>query len=163
MPPEFSRRLPLGLVGPGGRRESLVATPEECAALAARFDLLGIDSLSAELHLRPDADGAVLAAGELRAEVIQACVVTLESVPQRVEERLAFRLLPPGQAESDGPEDLDEIACPDGVADLGEAVAEQLALALDPYPRAPGAELPPEAQDASGGAFAALDRLKRSN
>ncbi|MCO6417698.1 DUF177 domain-containing protein [Siccirubricoccus sp. KC 17139] len=163
MPPEFSRRLPLGLVGPGGRTESLAATPEECAALAARFHLLGIDSLAAELRLRPDSDGAVLAEGALTAEVTQACVVTLEPVPQRVEARLAFRLLSPGQEESDGPEDLDEIACPDGVADLGEAVAEQLALALDPYPRAPGAELPPEATESETGPFAALGRLKRPN
>lgn len=160
MPVEFSRPLALGLVGPGGRSESLVATPEECAALARRFNILEVSSLAAVLRLSQEPDGAVLAEGRLSAAVTQACVVTQEPVPELVDVPVAVRLLPPGQEEADGPEDIDEIACPDGVADLGEVVAEQLALALDPYPRAPGAELPAEAQDGTAGAFAALARLK---
>jgi hypothetical protein len=46
-------------------------------------------------------------------------------------------------------------------------VAEQLALSLDPYPRAPGAELPPldEPEEpvapAKPNPFAVLGRLKR--
>ncbi len=54
-----------------------------------------------------------------------------------------------------------------GGIDLGEAVAQQLALALEPYPRAPGAALPEEPCARTGGAraaegpFAALESLKR--
>jgi uncharacterized metal-binding protein YceD (DUF177 family) len=162
MQPEFSRPLPLGTVGPAGRHVAITATPAECEALSRRFHLLGIAALAAELRLTPEPDGAVRAEGRFTATVTQACIVTLEPVEQQMAESLAFRLLPPEQEEADGPEDLDEIACPDGVADLGEAVAEQLALALDPYPRAPGAELPPEAQDGQAGAFAALAALRRS-
>jgi hypothetical protein len=44
------------------------------------------------------------------------------------------------------------------VLDLGEAVAEQLALALDPYPRVPGAELPEIESDPQERPFAALRR-----
>ena len=45
------------------------------------------------------------------------------------------------------------------VLDLGEAAAEQLALSLDPYPRAPGAELPEVATEAEANPFAALRRM----
>jgi len=160
--PEFSRPLALGMVREGGRRLSLTATPAECAALAARFGILALDSLGAELHLTTEPEGTVRAEGRIAARLTQACIVTLEPVPQAVDEPVAFRLLPPGREPQDGPEDIDEIECPDGTADLGEAVAEQLALALDPYPRAPGAELPDEATDRSADAFAALSALRRN-
>jgi hypothetical protein len=45
--------------------------------------------------------------------------------------------------------------------DLGEATTEQLALALDPFPRKPGAEIPPEAKEAPEGPFAALGRIRK--
>ena len=60
------------------------------------------------------------------------------------------------QPEAEGPP---EPVGPQGI-DLGEAVAQQLAIALDPYPRAPGAALPEEPR-AAGGPFAALKSLKR--
>lgn len=161
MPPEFARPLALGLVGPAGRQEALEATQAECAALAHRFGIFGVERLSAALRLAQAPDGAVLAEGRLSAAVTQACVVSLEPVPELIDVPIAFRLLPPGQEEADGPEDLDEIACPDGIADLGEAVAEQLALALDPYPRAPEAELPAAAREGPESAFAALAALRR--
>ena len=39
-------------------------------------------------------------------------------------------------------------------------MAEQLALALDPYPRAPGAALPSEANDAAEHPMAGLAKLR---
>jgi len=161
LPPEFHRPVPLGTIGHAGRRLLLEATAAECAALAARLDILGIDRLSAEMRLRPEEDGTVLVEGRLSASLTQACVVSLEPVAETVDEPIAFRLLPPGREPQDGPDDLDEIESPDGVADLGEAVAEQLALALDPYPRAPGAVLPDAAGGALTGGFAALAALRR--
>ena len=159
--PEFSRPLPLGLVGPEGRREVLEADEAERAALARRFGIPEVQHLRAELRLRPEPDGAVRAEGRLAAAVVQLCVVTLEPVPQRVEEAVALRLLPAGLEPSDEPDDAaDEIATRNGVADLGEAVAEQLALALDPYPRAPDAVMPAEAHDSGGHPLAALAKLR---
>lgn len=157
LPPEFSRRLRLGLVTPEGRREVLEADDAERAALARRLGIPVVERLRAELLLRPEADGAVRAEGTLEAAVVQTCVVTLEPVAQLVAERVSLRLLPAGREAHDDPDDeADEIATANGVADLGEAVAEQLALALDPYPRAPDAVLPDEAQEAAENAFAAL-------
>lgn len=158
--PEFSRPFPLGSVGPDGRREVLEADEAERAALAARFGIPAVESLRAELRLRPEADGAVRAEGRLAAEVVQSCVVTLEPVAQRVEEAVALRLLPAGLEPRDDPDEPDEIPSRNGVVDLGEAVAEQLALALDPYPRAPGAVLPAEAADEAERPMAALAKLR---
>lgn len=171
--PEFSRPVPLGLVGPEGRPMVLEARPAECEALARRLGILGVAAVRAELDLRPAAGGAVVARGHLSARVTQECVVTLEPIEQAVEEAVALRLLPPGQEPADGPEDMDEIAAgPGGVVDLGEVMAEQLALALDPYPRAPDATLPAEVTESGEGEseagpaapaspFAALAALRR--
>jgi uncharacterized metal-binding protein YceD (DUF177 family) len=135
-------------VPPSGRRVDLSAEAGEREALARRFDLPGIGALSASLDLRPEPGGAIRARGTLRAEVVQSCIVTLEPVPGRVEAPVDLRLLPDGREPADeDPDSPDEIESPGDVADLGEAVAEQLALALDPYPRAPGAELPAGAVD----------------
>ena len=166
MPPdglEFSRPFPLARVGAEGRTEVLVATEAECAALARRFGIPGVGRLRATLRLEPEPDGAVLVHGRLEAAVVQDCVVTLEPVPQRVAADITFRLLPSGREPSEGPDEPDEIETENGIAELGEAVAEQLALALDPYPRAAGAELPAEATDAAAGAFAALAALRRKD
>lgn len=168
MTPEFHRPLRWGVVGAAGRRERLAATPAECAALAERFGILAIASLQAELALRPDRDGAIRAEGRLTAGVTQACVVSLEPVAQHVSAPVLLRFLPPGATPDDDPESPDEIETDGDMLDLGEAVAEQLALALDPYPRRPDAALPPEANDApepepppAPSPFAALARLKR--
>jgi uncharacterized protein DUF177 involved in 23S rRNA accumulation len=163
--PEFSRPLPLGSVGPEGRREILEAGEAERAALAGRFGIPAVESLRAELRLWPEAHGAVRAEGRLAADVVQSCVVTLEPVPQRVEEAVSLRLLPAGTEPGDEPGEPDEIPSENGVVDLGEAVAEQLALALDPYPRAPGAAMPEETDDAAAERhpMAALAKLRPAN
>lgn len=165
-PQEFNRLLPMVAVGPEGRERLLEATPEECAALAARFDILGVDWLRAELQLRQEGGGAIRVRGTLRAQVRQACVVTLEPVVQTVEDPVDLRFLPRGATFSEDPEGPDEIECEDDVMPLGEAMAEQLSLALDPYPRAPGAALPEELQEeeepeAPPNPFAALSKLRQ--
>ena len=66
-----------------------------------------------------------------------------------------------GMEPADGEDDPDDIETEQGVADLGEALAQQLSLALDPYPRAPGASMPENAEDdAAHSPFAKLLRLK---
>ncbi len=144
MPPEFSRPIALARLAPDGRQERLRASPAECAALARRFGIPAVHRFEADLRLVPEPGGGVAIEGRIRAEVVQDCVVTLEPVVQQVEEAVHLRILGPGEESSDDPESPDDVDAPGGVADLGEALAEQLALALDPYPRAPGAVLPDE-------------------
>lgn len=73
-----------------------------------------------------------------------------------------MRCVPAGEESEDAdPEALDEIPYTNGMLDLGEAAAEQLGLALDPYPRAPGAVLPEIEDDSDEGPFGALGALRR--
>ncbi len=85
--------------------------------------------------------------------------MTLESFDALILETFRVLFIRAGTETEDlDPEADDEIPYEDDVIDLGEASVEQLALALDPYPRKPGAELP---ADVSGGPlspFAALAR-----
>lgn len=161
MSAEFSHRLPLAHVPAAGQRLRLEAGPAEREALARRFDLLSLESLAAELRLTPADEGAVQVTGELTAELEQACGITLAPIRQSVREPIAWRLLPEGMEPSDGEDDPDDIETENGIADLGEALAQQLSLALDPYPRAPGATMPENAEDdAAHSPFAKLLRLK---
>jgi uncharacterized metal-binding protein YceD (DUF177 family) len=164
--PEFSRPIRLGL---DSRDVALDATPAECAALVARFGILGIGNLSARIRLEPETGGSIRARGMLVAEVEQACIVTLDPVRQWVQAPIDLRLLNEGESPGDDdPDSPDEIETSGGMVDLGEAVAEQLALALDPYPRAEGAALPafdppeePEPEPpAKPNPFAALGKLR---
>lgn len=168
MLPELHRPLGFGMVGPAGRQEQIAASAEECAALARRFRILGISAFTASLALRREEDGAIRAEGHIEAEVTQECVISLEPVEQRVSAPVHLRFLPPGVPPAEDPEGPDEIETDGEVMDLGEAVAEQLALALDPFPRRPDAVLPPDVlapeetpADTASSPFALLARLRR--
>lgn len=165
--PEWSRPLRLAAIPPAGRDERIAASPAECAALARRFGIPAITRIEARLHLNREPGEAIRARGVLTADVVQECVVTLEPVPQRVEAPIDLRFLPDDRPFSDDPEGPDEIALDGDGLDLGEAVAEQLALALDPYPRAPGAAaaapqvLPDTEGGEPAGPFARLEALRK--
>jgi len=137
---ELSRIVRIDGIGAAPRREVIAATPAECAALAARFDLQALDRLTADLTVVRDVRG-VAVAGRLSAAGAQACVVSAEPVPFLLDEAvdLVFSDAAVGEAAEIELEDVDLDVLPlDGDAlDLGEAVAQSLGLALDPYPRAP--------------------------
>jgi hypothetical protein len=159
---EFSHRLPLGQVPAAGLDLRLEAGPAEREALARRLGLLVLHALVADLRLVPDVEGAVRVTGRMTAELDQECGISLAPVRQSVAEGVAWRLLPEGMEPTDGEHDPDDIESEQGAADLGEALAQQLSLAIDPYPRAPGAELPEGLGDQEAhGPFASLLKLKR--
>ena len=142
--PEFSRPIRLDTLGPAPRSLAIEAGPAEREALARRFRLVAVDRLAAEALLVRDGDD-VTARGRISAAVVQSCVASGEPVPAEIDEPfdLVFR---PDAAEV-GPDDevelgeteLDVIFYEGSAVDLGEAAAETMALALDPYPRATGA------------------------
>lgn len=166
---EFSRPFAIDGLRDGDAQVKVAAEPEERARLALRFDLVAIDSLVASFNLRLSPLGEVEVDGRLEAEVVQRCVVSLEAVPARVAESLELRFAPgappPVEDLSFGPGE-EEPAEPleGGELDLGEVAAQQLALALEPYPRARGAQVGPSSVGQAGGApagpFAALSALK---
>jgi uncharacterized metal-binding protein YceD (DUF177 family) len=167
---EFSRVFRVDDLPPGGSTVTLTADASECAALARRFGLLALRGLTVQARFspRPVARGvgrSVRVEGRFEADVEQECVVTLEPVSSRVADGFALVFADQvAPAEPDLSPDLDaEEAEPltEGGFDLGEAVAELLALAIDPYPRAPGAvfEVPAELAEPRESPFAVLRRL----
>jgi uncharacterized metal-binding protein YceD (DUF177 family) len=142
--PEFSRpvnqedifRLPL--------RRSIAATAEERRGLAKRFGLVSLERLEADLEIvSAGTSGRHVLRGSFRAEVTQRCVVTLEPVEASIQEPFELFLEWDRSRDEGGgtcsgdfgaDEDFVEIGKDEGL-DLGEIVAQQLSLALDPYPR----------------------------
>jgi hypothetical protein len=88
---ELSRIVRLDRVPSRGKDVDVQASEAERAALARRFDLLGLPSLGAAVSVRPGIGGVWTVAGRLRAEVVQACVVTLDLVPQSIDETFEVR------------------------------------------------------------------------
>jgi uncharacterized metal-binding protein YceD (DUF177 family) len=159
MTSELHRPLPADRIGALGLEFTVEATAAECAALARRMDLPGVLALRCDFRLVRLTTDCILAEGHLRAKVMQTCVVSLDDFAAEVDERFRIHFVPAGQESDDpDPETEDEIGYTGVMLDLGEAAAEQLGLALDPYPRAPGAELPEIAQDEDAHPFAALRR-----
>jgi uncharacterized metal-binding protein YceD (DUF177 family) len=170
---EFSRLYRLDTLSADPRPVGIEADAAECEALARRFGLVGIRRLAAEAELARRGD-VVAASGTLRAEVTQSCVATAEPVEAAIEEpfRVEFRPVPAGgRAEEEvelGEGELDVIFHEGAAVDLGEAVAQTLLLALDPYPRSPAAEAAlrdagvksEEEARAESSPFAALKALK---
>ncbi len=162
-PVELHRPLAVARVDAEGMEIEVTAQPGECAALAKRMRLPRLDALCCRFRLSALGGGVLLAQGHLLARALRVCVVTLEEFEAVTEEHFRLRFVPAGQeSENDDPETDDEIPYCDGEIDLGEAAAEQLALALDPYPRRPGASLPEAAGTAAEHPFAALaERARR--
>ena len=187
--PEFSRIVRADAVHRGEVVETIEATEAERKALAERFELEAIGSLRATLRLRSVRGGKMVrVTGELEAEVVQTCVLTLDPVPARVAESFGALFAPeslipkpedeididPFLSDEDSPEPMSN-----GRIDIGELTAQHLSLALDPYPQAEGAAFPGFSEDSGEEAegeeegpaaaagvpnpFAALERLKRRN
>ena len=162
MTPEFHRPLALDRIGAEPFEMEVEASPAERAALATRFALPAIPTLACRFRLTRVPGGEIDAEGDLRARVVQTCVVSLEDFEADVEERFSVRFVRAGsESEDEDPESTDEIPYEGGTIDLGEAAAEQLALALDPYPHKPGAALPESGGDEASGPFAALAAFRR--
>jgi uncharacterized metal-binding protein YceD (DUF177 family) len=160
MIPEFHRPWSLDRIGPHGLDLTVEATPAECAALAVRMNLPAVLAVSCEFHLIREGRDVVLARGVLRARVTQTCVISLDDFDSPVEEVFQVRFVPSGDESDDiDPESDDEIPFEGNQIDLGEAAAEQLGLALDPYPRMPGVEMPAVEDEPEPHPFAALRRL----
>lgn len=134
-----ARPLPAGAV-------VIEASEAERAALALRFGLGAVESLRAEVVL--DAKPrAIRATGRLKAAILQPCAISGEDFPVTIDEPVDLRFVEENQrpaAEGEEIEleadDCDEIAFTGEMFDLGEAVAQTLGLAIDPYAEGPDAD-----------------------
>ena len=167
--PELSRPVRTDTLGTTPRTVRIVAEASERAALARRFGLAGLDRLEATVDIHrgnPD----IIAQGRLDADLVQSCVATDADVPASLAETFTIRFRPePADRAAEeevelGEEELDVMFYDGAMIDVGEAVAQTLALNLDPYPRAPdAADALREAgvvDEGTAGPFGALAGLK---
>lgn len=164
---------PVHEIGREGISETRSATEEQRLELARELDILACDRLSVTYDIKALGGGRYAFSGRLAADVTQACVVSLDPVPARIEERFAITLAPPAALDDEPPvvgerevssiPDTEPIT--DGCIEAGPLAYEILSAALDPYPRKQGVEfdwVDPKLKDAGNqGPFAALARLKR--
>ena len=168
---EFAHRLPLNQIR-DSERIDLAADDGERLKIADRLGLRSLDRLEAHATLERKGE-MVRARGRLKAGLCQSCVVTGDPVEAHVDEAFDIYFLPEPAAEGSEEEiELVESDCEvvfhDGSAiDLGSAIADTLALGLDPYPRSAGAEAALKEAgvltEAEAGPFAALAKLKRGD
>ena len=138
---EFSRPERLDAIGEGERIVAIAADETECAALARRFDLIAVDRLTAQLSVRRDATGIVVK-GRVSGEVVQPCAITGERLASTIDEPVSLLFVEPaasGEEVELSVDALDTIEIEGSAIDLGEAAAETMALAIDPFPRGPNA------------------------
>ena len=141
MKPEFSRAERLDAIGEGERTVAIEADVAERAALATRFGLLSVERLAATYRVRKTTGGIVVE-GRVQAQVTQACSITDEPLQAVVDEAVSLLFAEDGAPAAEvelGEDALDTLPIEDGAIDLGEAAAETMVLALDPFPRGPNA------------------------
>lgn len=167
----FAHQLRLDRIRDGERLD-LIADEAERGEIARRLDLASLDRLEAHVTLSR-AGETVRAEGRLMAALDQSCVVTREPVAAHVDEPFEILFMP--EPPVPGPEEEIELRAADcdvvfhdgAQIDLGTAIADTLALSLDPYPRGPAADAAlKEAgvlSEAEASPFAILAKLRRSD
>ncbi len=142
---------------------TFVASDKELKSLATRFKFLDVLALSAELTISKSARDCWDVVGQLKGDVVQTCSSTgvplRETVDFLIEERYVRTV---GHQE--------EVEVHMGVAEpleneainIGELLAQSLAIAVTPWPRAPEApETYTSGEEMSEHPFAGLAALKR--
>lgn len=180
--PEFSLIVAAADVPPAGKELRFEVDEATRAKLAERMGIVELKRLSGVASIRPYRKEGLTLDCRFEADLVQSCVVTLDPVDEHVDEEFRQRYLPAHLLDlpsAKAPDSQREIAvdieaddAPEpmtaGGIDVGEAVAERLALALDPYPRKPDAsfDTPPEdagdASESRPNPFAALEKLKKN-
>lgn len=142
---DFAHRMTIDSIRDGDRID-LTADEIERSAIAKRLGLLSLDRLEAHIMLHRDGK-AVRCEGRVKAQLHQACIASGDPVPAAVDETFTIHFAP--EPKIDAPEvelelagdELDTVFHDGQAIDLGTAIADTLGLALDPYPRGPGAEI----------------------
>jgi uncharacterized metal-binding protein YceD (DUF177 family) len=172
---EFSHKVTVNPWPEEGIQVELTASPDECEALRSRFDLVDLQSLSATIGIEQGVMELVLA-GRIEAVVAQNCVVTLKPVTSSLEvpferhyrrREIHEKMVAAGETLASDADDIDIDFIEGDEIDIGEAVAEEFYLALDPYPRSVDADQALEAIKASAetepgsGAGSPFEKLRR--
>lgn len=168
--PEFSRIVRLDELGRMQWPAHVAADESERMGLARRFGFSSLDRLEAEYSISSEG-GMLTATGDISADLSQPCIATSEPVPEKIRENFTIRFVPDDQGTDQPPEEIEihaeecDVLTYDGNRiDIGEAIAETLALAVSPYPRSPNADTwlreAGVLNEEQAGPFAALAALK---
>ncbi len=184
---EFSYPIDVAALTTSGRAYTIKADEGARTRIAQRLNLQRVESLTAVLEVKSVAGGQIKVTGNIDAAVVQTCGVTLAPVAAQIHETVTAMFVTEDRAAREkrkrekavargediedlvlGEDDPPEVAKHDRL-DLGEVAVVHLALALDPYPRAPGAAFKPQdwgldpekpADIPAASPFAALAKLK---
>jgi Large ribosomal RNA subunit accumulation protein YceD len=158
-----------------GVHRELEASAAERQAMAELAGLREILSAQAVFDVMPKSGGRLHVTGRVRARIGQTCVVTLDPIVNEIEEEIDLTFAPQAEArrladlieEGRDDEEPPEVAdSPEaivgGIIDLGRLATDALFLAVDPYPRKPGAvfEAAVTAADPADHPFAVLKALQ---
>jgi len=142
-------------------------------AIAGVGGLRDVLAAQASFDVTPKTGGRYQVTGRVRARIGQTCVVTLEEIENDIDEPIDLTFAPPEQvpqmaalvdeadhSDEDTPDPPEPIE--NGNIDLGRLATDALYLAVDPYPRKPGAVFEPlvERADLEDHPFAALKALQ---
>lgn len=165
MQPEFSRIVDLTLANESVVHHDFKALEEEMAALSKRFDVETLAHVDTQLTVSPHALGHHIK-GQVSAALQQTCVVTGQPLNNTVEAEIDFLAISDGtDLDLESIEEAYRVEEADTVDpssfDVGELAAQYLSLAIDPFPRAPGAQLDTAlAGDRRDNPFSVLAQLK---
>ncbi len=139
--PEFSYIVKVKDVSTKGKLCKLVATQEQCDALAKRFDLEGLKDFQANLEIKDAGkDQGVTLIGKLFATAYRRMGLSDDTSEVIVDDTINIRFLPESRITPEldeenmmtlDSEDLEPM--PQDSFDLGELMAQYLALSVDPY------------------------------
>jgi uncharacterized metal-binding protein YceD (DUF177 family) len=157
----FSYPVKVGHISANPVDVHMEADGNELKALATVWNVLSVANLKADLKISRWKRDGVKVKGRVRAEIVQACVVSLDPVEAKIDEDFEQIFIPEGSKlarmpstdagemvlDPDGP-DLPELFSGDTI-DAGAVVVEFAAMAIDPYPRKPGVGFEDHIEDTS--------------
>jgi uncharacterized metal-binding protein YceD (DUF177 family) len=169
--PPISHSYNLNRLGQAGDEVAFAATDGERLALARFANLPRVDAFTGRVELKKLSPNRFLLEFTLKADICQACVVTLADVPSHIERHFLRELhLNPALRRPSDQTAVEEVALEDDMPeeigsphyDLAAPLIEEFVLARDPYPRAVGVEFqPPDDKDnPPESPFAVLKGLK---
>jgi uncharacterized metal-binding protein YceD (DUF177 family) len=146
--PEFSFLVNCNKLQDTGKIFEIEANNQECRALAIRFDLIRLNRLKLKAFVSRQSAEVVKLQCNFRADYMQKCVVSLKPLKKNIDctfERIYSSQIVDFFGDDSEPleeniqmlENFQDPPDPitDGCFNLGESVAEQLSLEIDPFPR----------------------------
>lgn len=167
--PPLQHMFYLGDLSQAGATVTVKPEPGDLPRLAAWAGVQAVKAFQGIVSLRRISTTRFGFEADLAADVVQACVVTLEPVESRIARHIVRELhlvqrapmeageLTLAAGDDDVPETISSLDY-----DLAAPLLEEFALAIDPYPRKAGATFAPPAdpEESQESPFAVLKSLK---